>query len=579
MSYTPTEWKNGDIITAEKMNKIQGAIENYTPTEWKNGDIITAEKMNKIQQAIENLSTGGGGTILDALSVTENGTYIPETGHAYNEVNVAVPTEGGGAVSVGRKDVNFYDYDGTLLHSYSAAEALVLTALPENPSHSGLTAQGWNWSLSDMKSQVQSMGKCDIGQMYITDDGKTRIYVHFEEGRSSPYLGIGVNGTVEVDWGDGSSTSTLTGTSLTTVQTAQHIYTPGDYVITLTVVSGSFTFLGVSNAAHILKTSTATTANISLVYANAVQKIELGNGITGIGSYAFSNCYSLSNITIPEEVTSIGNNAFQSCYNLSNITIPEGVTSIGSNAFNSCYSLSNIVIPAGVTNIETYTFNACYSLSSIAIPEGVTSIGNNAFIACHSLSSIVIPAGVTSIGSSAFSGCSSLSSIVIPAGVTNIGNSAFNSCSSLSSITIPSGVTSIGTYAFNNCYSLSSITIPSGVTSIGSNAFSGCSSLSSIVIPAGVTYIETSAFQSCYSLSRITIPAGVTSIGTNAFSSCYGMAEYHFLPTTPPRITNKNVFANIQLDCIIYVPQGCLEAYQTATNWSNYANKMQEEAA
>lgn len=67
-----------------------------------------------------------------------------------------------------KKDVNFYDYDGTLLHSYTDQEALALTSLPENPSHSGLTAQGWNWSLSDMKSQVQSMGKCDIS------DSRTR---------------------------------------------------------------------------------------------------------------------------------------------------------------------------------------------------------------------------------------------------------------------------------------------------------------------------------------------------------------------------------------------------------------------
>ena len=467
-------------------------------------------------------------------------TYANEvTGGSDTNLSDAVHTlasgygRGGSTVSAPRKDVNFIDYDGTILHSYTTAEALALTALPENPSHDGLTAQGWNWSLADMKSQVQSMGKCDIGQMYITDDGKTRIYVHFEEGRTSPYLGIGVNGSVEVDWGDGSNTETLTGTSLTTVTTAQHIYAPGDYVIKLTVVSGSFTFFG----ALILQKSTSASTNVSGVYTNAVQKIELGNGITNIGDSAFSNCYSLSNISIPKEVTSVGSYAFSNCYSLSSITIPEGVTSVESNAFYNCYSLSSIVIP-----------------------EGVTIVGSDAFFNCHSLSSIVIPEGVTSVGSGAFSNCFSLSSIVIPEGVTSVESNAFFNCFSLSSIVIPEGVTSVGIYAFSNCYSLSSIVIPEGVTSIGSNAFSYC-----------------------YSLSSITIPEGVTSVGNSAFSNCCGMAEYHFLPITPPAIAKKNIFNNIQTDCIIYVPysedHSILEAYKTATNWSTYASYMQEEAA
>ena len=402
-------------------------------------------------------------------------TYANEvTGASDTNLSDAVHTlasgygGGGGAVSAPKKDVNFIDYDGIILHSYTATEALALTALPDNPSHDGLTAQGWNWSLADMKSQVQSIGKCDIGQMYITDDGKTRIYVHFEEGRTSPRFGIGVNGSVEIDWGDGSNTETLTGTSLTTVTTVQHIYAPGDYVIKLTVVNGSFSFFGVSGTSHILEKSTALTPNASGVYTNAVRKIELGNGITNIGTYAFYNCYSLSAITVP----------------------------------------------AGVTSLETYAFYNCYSLSAI---------------------------------------------------------------------TVPAGVTRIGTYAFYNCYSLSAITVPAGVTNIGDRAFFNCYSLSAITVPAGVTRIGTYAFYNCYSLSAITVPAGVTSLETYAFGNCYGMAEYHFLPTEPPSITNTNVFSNIQSDCIIYVPysedHSILEAYKTATKWSTYASRMQEEAA
>jgi len=69
----------------------------------------------------------------------------------------------------------------------------------------------------------------------------------------------------------------------------------------------------------------------------------------------------------------------------------------------------------------------------------------------------------------------------------------------------------------------------------------------------------------------------VTSIGASAFNGCYGMSEYHFKPTTPPTLANSNAFSTIPSDCIIYVPQGSLNAYKTATNWSTYASHMQEE--
>ena len=461
------------------------------------------------------------------------------------------------------KEVNFLDYDGTILYSYTAAEFAALSSMPANPTHDGLTAQGWNWSLANAKAYVAKYGKLNIGQMYITDDGKTRIYIHLEEGRTSPVLGVCPNGTVDIDWGDGTVHDTLTGSDTSTaVYTSAHSYAaPGDYVIQLTV-TGSMGF--VSNG---LLVYTSDPDDRNSVYRNAIRKVELGNGVISIGAEAFQYCYSLSSITIPDSVTSIGNDVFRGCDSLSSITISDSVTSIGSAAFNSCSSLSSITIPDSVTSIGNKAFYNCYSLSSITIPDSVTSIGEWAFQYCYSLSSITIPDGVTSIGDQAFYNCRSLSSITIPDGVTSIGSSAFNSCYSLSSITIPNSVTSIGSSAFNSCYSLSSITIPNSVTSIGSSAFRGCYSLSSITIPDSVTSIGSSAFRGCRSLSSITIPDGVTSIGEYAFSDCYGIAHIYFLPTTPPSVSNPNAFSGIPTDCVIHVPVGSLSAYTSATNY------------
>ena len=295
-------------------------------------------------------------------------------------------------------DITFYDYDGTIVTSWTLAELATKTALPDYPSHNGLICQGWNWSLADLKTANRKM---NVGAMYVTDDGKTRIYIYLEEGRTSPVLGVCPNGTVYIDWGDGTVHDTLTGSSTNkAVYTSAHNYAaPGDYVIQLTV-TGSMAFG--SNGPLVYASNSD---NRNYVYKNAIRKVELGSGVTRIGGYAFQNCYSLSSITIPNGVTSISDSAFAYCSNLSSITIPDGVTSISGQAFQNCYSLSSITIPDGVASINYQAFTYCYSLSSITIPNGVTSIDGQAFSDCRSLSSITIPNGVTSISGQAFQNC------------------------------------------------------------------------------------------------------------------------------------------------------------------------------
>ena len=344
--------------------------------------------------------------------VTDNGT-IDTT--LYDSVTVNV--SGGGA---GASDVTFYDYDGTVVDSYTTAEFAELSDLPANPTHDGLTAQGWNWSLADAKAYVAAYGKLDIGQMYITSDGKTRLYyVIPKDGLTFKlYLTLDEGSELDVDWGDNTEHTTWTSNDGDTYKSHEYSES-GSYTVAITVVDGGFT----------CKTSGSDENDTTL------KKVEIGNGVTTIGNSAFTYCCALSSITLPNSVESIEEAGFYNCCSLAAITIPNSVTTIGS-----------------------YAFYYGYALTSISIPNSVTTIGAGAFYSCSSLTTIAIPYNVTTIGGENFSDCRALTSIIIPNGTTLIDSSAFNGCYTLTSITIPNSVTAMGGHVFYDCYSLSSVT-------------------------------------------------------------------------------------------------------------------------
>lgn len=335
-----------------------------------------------------------------------------------------------------------------IVYAYSAAEFAALEAMPANPDHTadGLTAQGWNWTLAEAKAYVASCGGLEIGQMYITTDGKTRVHIHLEKGRTRPMLGVCPNGSVDVDWGDGTEHDTLTGTSTSTAKfTPAHNYAaPGDYVIKLTVSDGgSFGFYGSNSTnqyAGLLRFSVSGDQR-NYVYRNAINSVFVGAGVTSIQNYAFYYCY-----------------------NLTSITMPRGITSIGTYGFFGCMSLASITLPSGMTSIESYGFSGCSGLKAAMIPNSVTSIVSNAFANGRVIRSVMIPGNVTSIESA-----------------------IFQSCDSLTCLTIPSGVATIKGNAFFNCYSLAEMhfkpTAPPTV--IASNAFSGIPADCVIYVPSG----------------------------------------------------------------------------------------------
>ena len=259
------------------------------------------------------------------------------------------------------------------------------------------------------------------------------------------------------------------------------------------------------------------------------------DGVTEIGSEAFSGCSGLTSITLPDSVTEIGDSAFSYCSDLTSITLPKNVTKIGSKAFSGCSGLTSITLPDSVTEIGDSAFSYCSDLTSITLPKNVTKIGRAAFENCSGLTSITLPESVTEIGSEAFYYCSGLTSITLPESVVEIGDHAFSSCDNLESIKVnennkvydsrencnaiikkssntliagckntkvPSGVTKIGDDAFYLCFGLTSITIPESVKEIGYRVFSGCDNLTNITWKGNI-YASVNDFMDAFQTQMI----------------------------------------------------------------------------
>ena len=204
---------------------------------------------------------------------------------------------GSGGQSVTNPALRLIDWEGTALKEYTAEQVANLTALPTPPSLRAdvdrelLVFQGYNWSVSDIKSWVKTHeGKClMVGAIYTTTDGQDYNY-----------------------WN-----------------------------------------------------------NPRLTTATTISKHK--RGTTTIGDSAFRNCFSLTNITIPEGATTIGDSAFNGCRSLASINLPDSVTSIGGNAFYGCASLTDIVVKGTPSLANTTAISNIYEDYLIYVPRAKLS--------------------------------------------------------------------------------------------------------------------------------------------------------------------------------------------------------------
>lgn len=253
-------------------------------------------------------------------------------------------------------NVKVIDYDGSIIDIQTINNSNY--SLPNVPIHTGLTFQGWACSQTITNNTIYiTDNSILIGAVYTPTSTQSEfdIELTIPTGLS---VTLNMNGTK--DWGDGtSSTSGI------------HTYTNyGKYTIkcdgtTMSTISADCLFGQNSNSPNYYVTD-----------------VRLYN-IQSITQYAFSYCYSLKTITIPNSVMTIATNAFYNCYGLETVVIPNSVATIATNTFYNCYALKYAIIPKDVTNITDNLFYNCFILQDLILPSGISSIGANSFYDCY----------------------------------------------------------------------------------------------------------------------------------------------------------------------------------------------------
>lgn len=333
-------------------------------------------------------------------------------------------------------DINFWDYDGTLLYSWTLAELATKTELPPLPSHDGLICQGWNWTLQDIKDAGREL---DIGALYITDDGKTRIYVDVDTETWDDFVlnyWQDPRNATTVDWGDGTTPETVNKDSWIE---HRHVYaSSGSYVITMSVKEGTTMWLGNGSDGRKLIANDETDSGRCAM----LRRVEVGARVTTITDQTFQFCSRLESISIPQNVGVEGYATFNQAMQLRVIAI-QSIT----NVYRTFYQCTNLRAITG-TGMMNYTDK--YIINNTAVRQ--INFDMTAANQAQALERVHIKAVNGQVRD--FSACRSLLEVTIPADATTFVAAAFQGDNALRRVTCLGDIASIPAQVFQRCYPL-----------------------------------------------------------------------------------------------------------------------------
>lgn len=308
--------------------------------------------------------------------------------------------------------------------------------------------------------------------------------------------------------------------------------------------------------------------------------------VTSIGDKAFYNS-DVTNVTIGQNVRYIGRYAFSKSA-ISKIVIPSSVITLGESSFDDCSQLVDVNIEDGAEVLEFDYYSSYYPeyfkgcpIRKLYIGRTIGHkpgrLGSPGFADLSNTLEIEIGPYVKALDQFLLKGASKISSLKIPASVTSLGKGAFDKCIGLKSVIFEDGVNTLeynssGGYDAMFCDSpLDYIYIGRDFKNEGSNwGLFKNTPITKINISASVT--ELVDFSYLDKLQEINIPSSVTKISGYGFYECNNLSRIICNSTTPPVFENydRNFSNSVFANATLYVPTGCVKAYEGAKVWENF---------
>lgn len=161
------------------------------------------------------------------------------------------------------------------------------------------------------------------------------------------------------------------------------------------VTIGANSFAGYSRLTAItLAASLKTIGQQAFMGCANVTKVIMNGAIEAVGGRAFLNCTSLAEVSAPSLTAWLGNGFETATSNPlaygaklyaagklveEDVEVPDGVTAIGDFAFAGYSLMTSLAVPGSVTAIGRSAFADCDKLTEIDLGAGVASLGHRAF--------------------------------------------------------------------------------------------------------------------------------------------------------------------------------------------------------
>lgn len=317
--------------------------------------------------------------------------------------------------------------------------------------------------------------------------------------------------------------------------------------------------------------------------------------INGFGSSVDEQGSPLTRLILPAYLKGIAGSAFIEANLTGTLEIPEGVTFIGDYAFWDCPFYAEVKLPSTLKRIEPGAFKDTKIEGELKLPEGLEYIGEEAFCRGTKFSgSLVLPSSLKFIGDGAFFATTFTNDLVIPQGIEmSTGPWGIFSGCLFNHVEFPEGMETIEAGMFtgnplqgelllpssikelkHDCFrgtTISSVVLPEGLRLLEKGVFADCNRLEGVIaIPERIVVIPEETFMGCSLLDGVHLHKDVVFIANGAFRNCYNMNTLVCDAVTPP-VVEEGAFDGVPKDNFsIEVPAEAVSAYKMAEGWKEF---------